>query len=60
MMTTCWVVSPMLHDTESFIRLRADVSAACAQRSESIRYLVIDDSAGTDTDVVRLSEFDDV
>jgi hypothetical protein len=60
MMTTCWVVSPMLRDTESFIRLRADISAACAQRSESIRYLVIDDSAGTDTDVARLSEFDDV
>jgi hypothetical protein len=60
MMTTCWVVSPMLRDTESFIRLRADISAACTQRTETIRYLVIDDSAGTDTDVVRLSEFDDV
>jgi hypothetical protein len=33
MMTTCWVVSPMLHDTESFVRLRADVAAACTQRS---------------------------
>ena len=60
MMTTCWVVSPMLHDTESFIRLRGDVAAACAQRSESIRHLVIDDSAGTDIDVSRLREFEDV
>ena len=59
-MTTCWVVSPMLRDTESFIRLRADVATACAQRSETIRHLVIDDSAGTDTDVARLREFEDV
>jgi hypothetical protein len=37
----------MLHDTESFIRLRADVAEACAEPSESIRHLVIDDSVGT-------------
>lgn len=59
-MSTCWVVSPMLRDTESFIRLRTDVAAACAQRTETIRHLVIDDSAGTDTRVSELHQFADV
>lgn len=56
-----WVVSPMLLDTESFLRLRVEVNAACAQHAlPEPHYLVVDDSAGTDPDVDRLVGFDDV
>ena len=57
-----WVVSPMLEDTESLIRLRTETAAACAGAgiTAPIRHLVIDDSAGTDADVVRLCAFADV
>ena len=56
-----WVVSPMLLDTESFLRLRTEVADACATRSLATpRFLVVDDSAGTDPEVDRLLGFDDV
>ena len=57
-----WVVSPMLHDTESFLRLRTETLAECgrANIAGAIRFLVIDDSAGTDADVVQLDGFPDV
>ena len=59
---TLWVVSPMLEDTESLIRLRSETAVACAGAGITvpIRHLVIDDSAGTDADVVRLGAFADV
>lgn len=58
MTRTCWVVSPMLHDTESFLRVRDETTAAC--RGESLHFVVIDDSAGTDDDVGRLAGLADV
>ena len=55
-----WVVSPMLHDTESYGRLRQEVIAATVATFGPIRFLVVDDSAGTDADVTSLAPFDDV
>ncbi len=57
---TCWVVSPMLHDTESYLRVRSETAAACANRSDALRFLVVDDSAGTDPELSRLHQLDDV
>ncbi|MGB3735167.1 MAG: glycosyltransferase [Ilumatobacter sp.] len=57
---TCWVVSPMLHDTESYLRVRSETAAACANRSDTLRFMVVDDSAGTDPELSRLHQLDDV
>jgi hypothetical protein len=53
-----WVVSPLLRDTESYVRLRREVSAACAagRRLGQPRFVVVDDSAGTDDEVTVLRE----
>lgn len=59
-MATCWVVSPMLYDTESFLRLRIEIAAACAGRDETFRFVVVDDSAGTDPAVEQLRRLADV
>ena len=56
----CWVVSPMLNDTESFLRVRTETLAACADRGIDLVFVVVDDSAGTDPDVGRLHDLDDV
>jgi polyisoprenyl-phosphate glycosyltransferase len=56
----CWVVSPMLNDTESFLRVRDETLAACAASGTELRFLVVDDSAGTDKDVSRLRDLADV
>ena len=60
--TRCWVVSPMLNDTESFTRLRTETTDACTADGLhlDLRYVVIDDSAGTDPDIHALDGFDDV
>jgi hypothetical protein len=50
----------MLHDTESYTRLREEVIAATAAVYGPVRFLVVDDSAGTDADVGSLHLFDDV
>ncbi len=50
----------MLHDTESFIRLRTETTDSCGDLDLDLRYVVIDDSAGTDPDVHTLEGFDDV
>ena len=55
-----WVVSPMLHDTESYRRLREEVVAATTATFGPVRFLVVDDSAGTDAEVETLSGLDDV
>ena len=55
-----WVVSPMLHDTESYRRLREEVIAAIGPEGGPVRFLVVDDSAGTDADVDTLHGIDDV
>ncbi len=59
---TLWVVSPMLHDTKSLIRLRTETATACAGAGIMwpIRHLVVDDSAGTDHDIVCLAPLDNV
>ena len=60
--TACWVVTPTLRDTESLIRLRSEVISACVDSRlvDIVRFLVIDDSAGTDPDIDQLRQFDDV
>ncbi|MFK7919516.1 MAG: glycosyltransferase [Ilumatobacter sp.] len=58
--TTCWVVSPMLFDTESYLRVRQETIHACSERHEAMRFVVVDDSAGTDPELERLHALDDV
>lgn len=57
---TCWIVSPMLRDSESFEQLHHDVRRSCdaAGISRPLRFLVVDDSAGTDPDVSRLASLE--
>jgi hypothetical protein len=50
----------MLRDTESFVRLRRETIEACADIDLDLVFVVIDDSAGTDPDVVVLEEFGDI
>lgn len=50
----------MLHDTESYRRLREEVIAVTTPVYGPVRFLVVDDSAGTDVDVSTLHGFDDV
>jgi hypothetical protein len=59
---TLWVVSPMLNDTPSFLRVRAEVAAACtgAGLHDPLRFVVVDDSAGSDREVDQLRHLDDV
>ena len=56
--TRCWVVSPMLDDTESFVRLRTETTDACGAEGlhVELRHVVIDDSAGTDPDIHVLDD----
>ena len=60
MSRTCWVVSPMLHDTESYLRVRTETIAACSPRDDELRFVVVDDSAGTDPELSHLHALDDV
>ena len=50
-----WVFSPVYYDTESFLHLRDQVRA-CLQASSaaSLRFVVIDDSAGDDPEMRRV------
>jgi polyisoprenyl-phosphate glycosyltransferase len=59
---TLWIVSPMLRDTESFVRLRVEAIDACATSvaGQDVKFLVVDDSAGTDPEVTALRDVDDV
>lgn len=52
-----WVVCPLLRDTESFLRLRKELDATCSAAGFGAphRYVVVDDSAGTDAEVERLA-----
>jgi hypothetical protein len=56
----CWVVSPMLDDTESFLRVRDETLAACADSGIELAFVVVDDSAGTDPDVGKMHDLADV
>ncbi len=55
-----WIVSPMLHDTVSFLRLHTEVREALAGEHGPLQFLVVDDSAGTDPEVVQLHALPDV
>jgi polyisoprenyl-phosphate glycosyltransferase len=57
---TLWIVSPMLHDTTSFLRVRDEVLAGCAPVDGPVRFVVVDDSAGSDREVDQLRSLDDV
>lgn len=57
---TLWVVSPMLNDTASYRRVRSEVSEHCAGIDDRVRFVVIDDSAGSDREVDQLRGLDDV
>ena len=50
----------MLHDTESYLRVRSETIDACAEHKSALRFIVVDDSAGTDRELARLHELDDV
>lgn len=54
----CWIVTPVLRDVESFHRLRAEITGSLGEGSP--RYLVVDDSAGTDPEMATLTGLDDV
>lgn len=56
------IVSPILRDTESFLMLRRRLLTLSDPALEGMRmrFLVVDDSAGTDDDVERLRALDDV
>ena len=57
-----WVVCPMLRDTESYLRLHDEVLDVCRRHgwSDAVRFVVVDDSAGTDHEVAQLTRFPDV
>lgn len=59
---TLWIVSPMLNDTPSFLRVREEVTVACAGAmiDGPLRFVVVDDSAGSDREVDQLRRLDDV
>ncbi len=57
-----WIVTPMLHDTVSFTRLHREVIHAVTASGDLrlLRFLVVDDSAGTDPDVAALLDLEGV
>lgn len=57
-----WVVCPMLRDTVSYRRLHDEVVDACRGDgwSGELRFVVVDDSAGTDHEVGLLAGYPDV
>jgi polyisoprenyl-phosphate glycosyltransferase len=59
---TLWVVSPMLNDTPSYLLVRERVVATCGASglAAPIRFVVVDDSAGSDREVDQLRELGDV
>ncbi len=59
---TLWILSPLLRDTESFLRVRREVAEHCGAdgSSRSIRHVIVDDSAGADREVDQLRALTDV
>lgn len=57
---TIWIVSPMLNDTASYRRVRDEVREHGAGLGQPLRFVVIDDSAGSDREVDQLRDLDDV
>jgi hypothetical protein len=61
---TLWIVCPVYYDVESFLRLQAAVQLALTvvdfPLPDRLRFVVIDDTAGQDPDLVRLEDCPDV
>jgi hypothetical protein len=60
---TAWFVLPLYRDVDSFVRLRVAVLSELphsAMSFDTVRFVVVDDSAGVDPEVARLAEFSDV
>jgi hypothetical protein len=59
---TVWILSPLLHDTVSFLRLRDEVAQHCDRAGVRgpIHHVVVDDSAGSDREVDQLRLLDGV
>jgi hypothetical protein len=55
-----WVVCPVYKDVESFLQLRENVLAAVAGVVSSVRFVVVDDTAGQDPAMSRLQALADV
>lgn len=58
-----WVFSPLYHDVESYLRLREELRGVLAGEAPPLgpaRFVVIDDSAGTDRELERLAALPDV
>jgi hypothetical protein len=53
-----WLVSPVYFDVEPYTLLRENVRAALAGSELEPRFVVVDDSAGTDPDIRRLESLD--
>jgi hypothetical protein len=58
------VFSPVYLDVESYTRLRTELLAVIAKidrlRGATVRFVVIDDTGGTDREIARLASFSDV
>jgi hypothetical protein len=55
------IVTPVYLDTDAFLLLRSRVTAAAAPlEPRDLRFVVVDDSAGTDPEIERLLELPDV
>jgi hypothetical protein len=56
---TVWLVSPVYHDVESYLRLRENARAALAAAGVEPKFVAIDDTAGADPDVRALETMPD-
>ncbi|MFZ9629920.1 MAG: glycosyltransferase [Ilumatobacteraceae bacterium] len=54
---TCWIVTPVLRDVESFGHLRREVLSSV--REMEVRFLVVDDSAGVDDEMTAVRALGD-
>lgn len=63
MTESLWFVAPVYHDSESFLLLRSRLIDAAGQVGDGclrpVRFLVVDDSAGSDPDLARVHDLPD-
>src|SRR5260370_17406811 len=58
-----WLLSPSYQDVEAYLRLHEKLALAFTQAplsARQLRFLLVDDSAGLDPDISRLSKLEDV
>ncbi len=59
-----WIVTPCYHDVPSFLRLREEIICELSSRQTTaaavVRFVVVDDAAGQDPDMDRLTGCEDV